>query len=418
MNLRSVIVAILGCLAIAGSAFAQDVARPSVGGQRAVNPVNDTPTSRYNVKAGPVKMLFNVAMQGEYNSNINVSDTNPISDFILSPRVGMGVYWPITKLNRMNFITQIGYDYYLRNPNYGGQTILISPGTEFMFSVFVSDVRITIFERPSITNNPVDNPSISDAVNYTIFNNTAGINATWDLNDVLLGLGYSNFIQYAINDEFNYMNRMSNQVYGNASALVMPNLRLGLEASATYTDYTSGSSPGINALNNNWNYTVGGFAMGNISRYLDYSVGVGWQLVDFDEGNNPLNTGNYSSPYFYLNLNNALNRYYTHRLSTGLEAIPSSQSNYMQLFFVRYSFNWMLFKDWSLGGAAFYENAVESPGPNSEDFDRVGGMLSLNYQFLRHWMVSVYYGVIGKSATVYSDNFNQQRVGMNLSYNF
>lgn len=411
-------VAGLWLFGVSAEVAAQDIARPSLGGQRAANTLSPVPSSRYNVKAGPVQMLFNAAMGGEYNTNINVSEDNPISDYILRPRVGMGLYWPITKLNNLNLNLQVGYDYYISNPDYGGNTLLISPATEFIFAFYIGDFRFTLFDRPAITNNPVDNPTVTDAIDYTIFTNTGGLNVTWDLNDVLIGAGYSNFVQYAINNDFNYQNRISNQVYANASFLVQPFLRLGLEGSGTATDYTAGSSPGANALNNNWNYTIGGFALGNISRNLDYSAGVGWQFTDFSESNNPLNTGNYSRPYFYLNVDHALNRFYTHRLSTGLEGVPSSQSNWLQLYYVRYSFNWALIKDWSLGGAAFYENGVESQGPNSEDFNRLGGTISLSYQLTRNWMMSIYYGVIGKGSTVNFDSYNQQRFGLDIVYNF
>ncbi len=211
---------------------------------------------------------------------------------------------------------------------------------------------------------------------------------------------------------------MSNQVYANASFLVLPYLRLGVEGSATSSTYLQGSSPGFEALNDSWGYTAGLFASGNISRYIDWTAGVGWQLEDFNEGNNPLNTGNYSNPYYYLNIDHTVNRFFSHRVTTGFEAIPSYESNYMQLFFVRYFFNWVLIRDWSLGGSAFFEDAVESPGPQSEDFNRLGGTLSLNYQLTKHWVFNLYYGVIGKGSTVGFDSYNQQRFGLNATYTF
>lgn len=369
-------------------------------------------------------MLFSATMGAEYNTNVNISDENPQADFILTPRIGMGIYWPITKVNKLRFNVQLGWQYYINNPNLNQQTFLIEPGTEFMFNLFlnVPNLRITFYDRPTITVNPVDDPTLnsrgSNAANYAIFNNTAGIDLLWDLNDVQLGLGYSNFLQYAINQDFDYTNRVSNQVFGNASFLVLPYLRLGLEASATATVYTAGSAPGSNALNDSMNYTLGPFASGNFSRYVDWAAGVGWQITDFNESNNPLNTGNYSDPYYYLSINHTLNRYFSHRVTTGLEAIPSSESNYAQLFYVRYNFNWLLINDWSLGGGAFFENGNESPGPNSEDFNRVGGTLALNYQLTKHWLLNFYYGVIAKGSSVTFDSYNQQRFGLNVTYAF
>jgi hypothetical protein len=402
------------------SADAQDVARPSLGGQRAATPLaaSSIPASRYNVKVGPVKMLFSASMGTAYNSNVNVSNDNPIADMVLTPRVGVGVYWPITKTNKLRFNIEAGYDYYVNQPELGNETFVIGPSTEFFFNLGIGDVLITLFDRPSITVNPVDNVTLSNAQNYAMFSNTAGIDVVWDLNDVQLGIGYSNLMNYSLVDEFNYLNRVSNQLYANASLLVLPYLRTGLEGSATTTIYQQGSSPGANALNNSVGYTGGLFAQGNVSRYLDWIGGVGWQLTDFNESNNPLNTGNASNPYFYLTLDNTLNRDFSHRLTTGFEAAPSSESNFVDLFFIRYGFNWLLIRDWSLGGGLFYERGGDSPGPQSEDFNRYGANLGLSYMLTKNWLLGAYYTIINKDSSVSQDAYFQQVIGINVTYNF
>lgn len=406
--------------------LAQDVAIPSLGGQRAANPLASTsvPASRYNVKAGPMQMLFTAGVGAEYNSNVNLSEDNPQSDFIITPRVGMGVYWPMTKMNRLRFYVQLGYQYYLNNTYLNQQTFVIDPGTEFVFNLYVNvpNLRITFFERPTITVNPVDNPTFrgngDSAANYSVFNNTAGVNLLWDLNDVWIGAGYSNFLQYALNPDFDYTNRNSNQVFANISFQVLPYLRVGLEGSATSTIYTNASSSGANALNDSMSYTLGPFASGQLSRYVDWTAGVGWQITDYNNGNNPLNTGNYNDPYYYISINHTVNRFFSHRIMSGLEAIPSMESNYAQLFYLRYAFNWLLINNWSLGGSAFYENADESPGPYSENFDRLGASLWLNYQITKHWLLNFYFGVLSKGSSASFDGYNQQRFGANLTYAF
>lgn len=406
-------------------ARAQDIARPSLGMQRAAFPMASptVPASRYNVKLGPVKMLFNASMGVQYNSNVNVSEGNPEPDLILQPRVGAGIYWPITKLNKLRFNFQLGYDYYMQNPDLGGNVLIVDPSTEFLFNILVNEwnLKITVFDRPSVSVNPVDNASLSNAQNYAMFYNTAGLDLTWDLNDVEIGLGYNNLFTYSLGNnagDYNYMNRFVNQLYGDVSFLPLPYLRLGLEGSYAYTTYLEGSNPGSSALNNNDNATLGLFVEGKVSQYIDYTAGAGWQLVMFNESNNPENTGNSSNPYFYLTLDHTLNNYFSHRVTTGFEAAPSTQSNYLQMFFVQYGFNWMLIRDWSLGGSAYYQNGLDSPGPNSENFDRVGGSISLNYQLTKHWVLNIYYGITSKASDVTIDSYNQQIFGLNATYNF
>lgn len=396
-------------------------------------PINMMRASGYNVKAGPVQMSFSASMGVEYNTNVNISEEDPIASLVLTPRVGMNLYWPITRLNNVSLNLGVGYNYYLNDPDLGGQYLLVSPATELMFNFFIQDFRITIYERPSVTENPTDDPTLTDVINYTFFNNVAGIDVMWDLNDLQFGIGYANQIRYSLNDDYTYQDTVSNQIYANASALVQPFLRVGLEGSVYNTYYFNeqpfrgngnagegerGSSRSASNLNNSVGYTLGLFAMGNISRFTAWSGGVGWQVIDFNEDNNPLNTGNASNPYFYFGISNELNRYYTHTLSASFESDPSYESNFVETFNLGYGFSWILIRNWSLGGGAFYQNGTESPGPESEDFTRVGISLSLGYQVTKKLVARVYYSVISKGSTVFDDGYNQQIYGLNLTYNF
>ncbi len=406
-------------------ASAQNIARPSQGMQRAAYPLasSATPASRYNVKVGPVKMLFNVGMGVQYNSNVNVAQENPEADLILQPRVGVGVYWPITKLNKLRLNVQLGYDYYMQNPDLGGEVLIIDPSTEFMFNLFVNvpNLKITFFDRPSVSVNPIDDATLSNAQNFAMFYNTAGVDVTWDLNDVEVGVGYSNYFTYSVGnnaEEYNYLNSFVNQVYADVSFLVLPYMRLGVEGSWAYTTYLEGSSPGANALNDNNNYTLGFFVEGKVSQYIDYTAGAGWQIVEFNESNNPGNTGNASQPYYYLTIDHQLNKYFAHRITSGFEAALSSQSNFVDMFYIQYGFNWMLIRDWSLGGSVYYQGGQESPGANSENFDRVGGTINLGYQLTKHWVFNIYYGITSKASDVLSDSYNQQIIGLYVNYSF
>jgi hypothetical protein len=229
--------------------------------------------------------------------------------------------------------------------------------------------------------------------------------------------------------------------------MVQPFLRVGLEGSVYNTSYfderpfltggtnrqqtndstttetgevdtTTDETLNTGNLNNSVGYTLGLFAMGNLSRFTSWSAGVGWQIVNFNETNNPLNTGNASSPYFYFGVANELNRFFTHSVSASFETEPSYESNFVEAFNVGYGFNWMLIRNWSLSGGVFYQNGTESPGPESEDFNRLGGNVSLGYQLTKKLFANVYYSVITKSSTVFADGYNQQIFGLNLTYNF
>ncbi len=448
--------------AFSADAPAQNIARPSQGGQRAAFPLSSSgvatgsytpggynlgapntsfpaggyatsqnfqPASRYSVKAGPVQMGFNAGMGVAYNSNINGTQDDAQGGLVLTPRLGMGLYLPLTKLNRLRLNIQLGYNYYVNQPDRTSETFVIDPGTEFVFDLFVNvpNLRITFFDRPNISVNPVADPTVGNQNgqgSYALFSNVAGINIEWDLNEVQLGLGYSNYFAYSLQAQsdtasnYNYLNSTTDQIFLFGSMLPLPYLRLGLEGSATLTRYLQGSEGGSSALNNNVGYTLGLFAQGTLSRYLNFSAGAGWQIIDFNEDNNPSNTGNASNPYFYFSINNTLNRYFTHNLGVGFESAPSAQSNFVQSFYVNYGFAWMLIRDWSLGGAVFYNDGAESPGPNSEDFNLLGASVSLGYQLAKQWTLQPYVTASTRSSTRFGDGYNQFIVGFNVNYAF
>lgn len=130
--MRVVVVAAAIFAAHQTQVLSQDISQPSLGGDRAAYPIyaNTVPASRYNIKVGPTKWLLSASMGAAYNSNVNVSEENPIGSFVFSPRVGMGVFWPITKANKLRLNVSLGYDYYASDPAMGGQTILIDPDTD------------------------------------------------------------------------------------------------------------------------------------------------------------------------------------------------------------------------------------------------------------------------------------------------
>jgi len=376
-------------------------------------------TGRYNMRVGPVQMNFNAGMGAAYNSNVNASSSsNRQAGFYLTPRVGVGVYWPFSKLNNLTLSAQAGYNYYLTGNVQNQQQFYLSPGTQLAFNIFVGDVEISIYTRPSIMTNPAYDPNVNTSSNYNTANNVAGVNVAWDLNDIFFNVGVANSLTYTLTGDNSNQNSTGNQVYANASFLVQPYLRLGLQGSVSAIYYFAGSSLGANSLNDGISYMLGPFASGNLTRYTLWSGGVGWQISDFDENNNPLNTGNASAPYFYFSISNELNRYFTHGFSANFMTLPSYQSNFVQSFSLNYNFSWILIRDWSLGGSLFFNNGSQSPGPNSQDYNQAGFNLSLGYQLTKNWFANVYYSFIGRGSTVPINDYQQQILGVNLNYAF
>ena len=106
-----------------------------------------------------------------YNDNVNLSEdataviqspfgpvtlsTQKESDFIIRPLLTMNALWPITELNTFRLDLGIGYAFYLDHSNYNTNGVLVSPGSQLAFDIFVGDFRINLHDRFSLEQDPV-----------------------------------------------------------------------------------------------------------------------------------------------------------------------------------------------------------------------------------------------------------------------
>ena len=170
---------------------AQDVVRPSLAGEAAAEArrqsVEQIP---YNLLVGPVRFLFSITTGIEYNDNINLAETNTQDDIIIRPQFNIDAIWPVTQLNTLKLDLGLGYAFYLNHPNADTNGVLIQPGSQLSFDIFVMDWRINLHDRFSLQQDPVAELQLSNVVDYGRFENTAGISMLWDLNKAVLTFGY------------------------------------------------------------------------------------------------------------------------------------------------------------------------------------------------------------------------------------
>src|SRR5213082_4004915 len=245
-------------LAIAG-VYAQDAIRPSLAGQ-ASSDARQEDVSRipYNLLLGPVRLRVGATVGVEYNDNVNYAETNEQDDFIVTPNLTLDMIWPITQLNTLRLDLGVGYSFYLDHSQYDTDTILIAPKSQIAFDIFVGDFRINIHDRMQLQQDPIQEGALSNVADYGRFENTAGLSVLWDLNKLLLQVGYDHYNFIATNNAFDYLNRNAEMVGGSAAFIVNPTITIGAEGNAAFTTYDN-QNTGVGVLNDNNDYSVGGF---------------------------------------------------------------------------------------------------------------------------------------------------------------
>src|SRR5260370_31846334 len=275
--------------------YAQDAVRPSLAGQEASD-AREQDVSRipYNLLLGPVRFRVGATVGVEYNDNINYADdgtavipnpsgpgfititTHSQDDVIVTPNLTLDSIWPVTQLNTLRLALGISYAFYLDPSNNDTDYILVAPKSQIAFDIFVSDFRINIHDRMQLQQDPIQEGALSNVVNYGRFENTAGVSVLWDLNKLLLQLGYDHYNFVSTTSAFDYLNRNSEIVNGSAAFIVTPTITVGAEGNAVFTRYDQ------SVLNDDEDYSVGGFIETELTNNLKVRAAGGYQWINFD----------------------------------------------------------------------------------------------------------------------------------------
>lgn len=403
---------------------AQDAVRPSLAGEAASEARRqDIDRIPYNLLVGPVRFRFSATMGIEYNDNINLAETNEQDDVILRPQVNFDAIWPITQLNTLRMDIGLGYSWYLDHSNANTNGVLISPGSQLAFDIFVGDFRINIHERPSLQQDPVAELALSNVIDYGRFENTAGISVLWDLNKALLTVGYDHYTYISTTSAFDYLNRNAEELFGSMSFAVTSTTSVGVEGTGVFTYYDNEM-----ILNDSTTWSAGGFVETQLSNYLKVRVAGGYQWIDFDHNFVNLNFMGVLIPFqdkkdlsdWYANIliSHRINSTIKQTLSAGHESQLGVNSNYITLNYVRWAVSWNIIRNTLLSTEFFYEDADESGGFIDEHLDRFGGALTVGYQLTPHVTLGARYQYTQKDSDVFLRDYTQNRFSVDGTYSF
>ena len=404
---------------------AQDAIRPSLAGEAAAEARRlSTDRIPYNLLAGPIRFRFSATAGVEYNDNINLADIRNEEDVIFRPQVNLNALWPITQLNTLRFDIGIGYGFYAENSDYNTNSVLLSPGSQLAFDVFVGDFRINFHDRFSLQQDPIDQATISNVVDFGRFENTIGVSVLWDLNKAVITAGYDHYTYISMTDRFEYLDRDAEIFMGTASFAVTSTTGVGIESSYVLTRYDQGR------LNDSDGFTLGGFVETAITSYLKVRVAGGWQLMEFDSGFvlGEIFPNLFQTQFrdqsdlddFYVNLliSHRVNASFSHSIAAGREAQLGINSNYIELMYARHTATWNIINRTLLATELFYEEAEESGGFIVEDVERYGGAISLGYQLTQHVTLGARYQYTLKDSNVRFRDYRQNRFSLDGTYSF
>ncbi|MGH8095309.1 MAG: outer membrane beta-barrel protein [Chthoniobacterales bacterium] len=410
---RPVCAILLMLLFLAPNLRAQDAVRPSLAGEAAAEArrqsIEQIP---YNLLAGPVRFRFSITTGVEYNDNINLAQRNKEQDVIIRPQINVDAIWPVTQLNTLRLDLGLGYAIYLDHSNADTNTVLIAPGSQLAFDIFVQDFRINLHDRFSLEQDPIAEAQLSNVVDYGRFENTAGISVLWDLNKAVLTFGYDHYTYVSTTSALSYLDRNAEELSFSAYFALTSTTGGGIESSAVFNYYSQGF------LNNSTSYSVGPFLETQITNYLKLRASVGYQFINFDNTGTVGDTSNSDDYYANILLSHRINAAITQTLAGGHESQLGVDSNFVALNYVRHTATWAIINHVLLASEFFYEDGEDSGGIFAEHFQRYGGAATMAYQLTPHITLGLRYQYTQKQSDQPLRDYKQNQVTIDGTYSF
>jgi len=411
--LKTALPFVLALLFFVPALRAQDAVRPSLAGEAAAEArrqsIENIP---YNLRLGPVRFLFSITLGVEYNDNINLAEKDKQDDIIIRPQFNIDAIWPVTQLNTLKLDLGLGYSFYLNHSNANTNGVIIAPGSQLSFDIFVQDFRVNVHDRFSLQQDPVAQIQLSNVVDYGRFENTLGVSVLWDLNKAVLTFGYDHYTYISTTNTFSYLDRNAEELSFSAYFALTSTTGAGLETSAVYNYYNE------NFLNDSVTYSAGPFVETQITNYLKLRAAAGIQLISFDSGGGVGDTSDSTDWYGNILLSHRINAAISETLSAGHESQLGIDSNSLRLNYVRHTATWNIIRNTLLTTELFYEEGDDSGGIFSEHIQRYGGAIGFGYQLTKHVTVGCRYQYTQKQSDQPLRDYKQNRVSIDATYSF
>jgi hypothetical protein len=420
-------------LLVVGVASAQDALRFSLAGDAMAEAQRQQQMSElYTFRAGDFRLLVVPSLELDYNDNVTLMKTEAQSDYILKPLVRLTGNYPVSQQNLLSFSAGVGYDEYLEHSQYSA--LRVNSDSQLLFDMRIKDFLINFHDRISFFEDPSAEAALAGTARYGGLANFAGLSTTWDLEDVVLTLGYDHQTFISSTGQFSYLNRSAELPLARAGFKFRPDLTAGVEGTADYTKYDQ------QVLNDNQSYSIGLYADWRLGSYIQVQPRAGYVIYQFQHTSESaqvfdltptgvpvvvptgetIQTQDLNSWYAGLTASHKVSDTVNYSLSAGHEIRAGIQSDVIEDSYFRPSITWKFIKDLSVQSSLFYEHgtlgAGNVTGNLTETYDWYGGALTLSYPLMKKLLLSLNYRLTFRTANTAGGEYTQNIVGIKLAY--
>ena len=418
---------------VAGLASAQVSLRNSLAGDAAAEAGRQQLDSQaYTYKAGDFRLLAAPSLEMDWNDNVNSSRTSAQSDFILQPLLQLTASYPLTQRNLLSLNLGVGYEEYLRHGALSRAYISSDSGAAF--NLYIKDFAINFHDRFTMTANSQSEAAISGTAVYGTFINTAGLTVTWDLEDIVLTLGYDHQNTLSEFQQFDYTDNSAELPLARVGVHLRPDLTVGIEGTASYTTYTHA------VLNDNQSYSIGAYADWNPGTYFHVQPRAGYTIFQFQHTSQSaqvfeltpsgipiivpsapsIQTADTTSWYADLTVSHEVSKVVSYHLSAGHEIRLGIQSDAVEDTYFRPGVTLAVFRNVDLTTSLIYEHGNQGAGNVQgnlkETYDQYGAGVSASCEVMKRLKATLNYQLTVRSSTLAQARYTDNLVGLRLTY--
>ena len=413
------------CLLVCGGPLTERMGRAqereSLTGEKAAQALKDAAEAeagRYNIHWGPVSLQTGASVRAGYTDNVFYTEEGRKSDVVIIPEVKLTGFARVSEINTLKLSLGVGYEYYLKNSVLNGDLPLVNPDSELSFNIFVGNLHLRLHEKFSYQETLLHNSIASAQDSFFNFNNVgvfkrwdnfAGVNADWDLNRLILSVGYDHENFDSSTPSYEYLNRASEWLTASASFLIGDKAQIGLESQGGRHHYETQTT-----LNDHWQVRGGPFVDLKTQSKLSFRAGGGYDTARYDA---PAGSSDFETYYAYGRVSQET-RLFTHSLSAGHEHQLGDNANNLETTYIRYAITSSALHHWELGANVAVLFAEEFGGTFREHFTYPLVGLRVGYQIHKYWRTDLAYEFLLKDSDLALRSFYGNRVTLGLGFSF
>jgi hypothetical protein len=391
----------------------QEAIRMSLASEQAAAATKiSTGSNYYNLQAGPVYLRFRAEMGIELNDNVNYSHSSPDTDLGFRPNLDLRAYWPVTERNTMVLSTSVGYVEYIHDP--GLSHVNITSDSGLGFNVYSGDFVFNLHDRFSAVDYQVQDPSVSASL--IRLENTVGLGTTWDLDKLVLTAGYDHDTFSALTHTYQFSDNNSELFNGKAAFLLSSTSKVGLEAGGGLTSFDK------HILDDSAQYSVGPFYQSRFTPNLTGNISVGVASYEFDH-NGSAGVDDFLGFYASGSVYHQLSASFFESLSAGRKIQRGITADLSEDYYADYEATWRInrhfftsLRFWFDHGSTLGASGVL--GFVDEKYDRYGPGVTFGWRISGKVQALATYSYLGKDSDVAFYSYNQNRLLLDVTYDF